>query len=162
MKEQFWKYSLIAMILGLGVILFIEFIPFFSGILGALTIYILLRKQMIYFTDKKKMRRSLMATLLIGEIHFMFPYTSFSGSMAGNQYHTECKPRSQFDNKRSRTLSRPDIATYRIQSPAKRESQIGSIYHSLHRAVSYGKHHQLHHQSLRFGFRSLFYAYRRP
>ena len=28
MKEQFWKYSLIAMILGLGVILFIEFIPF--------------------------------------------------------------------------------------------------------------------------------------
>ncbi len=72
MKELFWKYSLIAMILGLGVILFIEFIPFFSGILGALTIYILLRKQMIYFTDKKKMRRSLMATLLIGETILCF------------------------------------------------------------------------------------------
>ena len=47
-KEQYWKYSLIIIIIALGIVLFIEFIPFLGGILGAFTIYILLRKQMLY------------------------------------------------------------------------------------------------------------------
>ncbi len=41
-KEQYWKYSLIIIIIALGIVLFIEFIPFLGGILGAFTIYILL------------------------------------------------------------------------------------------------------------------------
>lgn len=39
-KEQYWKYSLITIILGLGLILFIKMSPFMGGILGACTIYI--------------------------------------------------------------------------------------------------------------------------
>ena len=51
-KEQYWKYSLIIIIFVLGIILFIKFIPFLGGILGAITIYILLRQQMLYLTEK--------------------------------------------------------------------------------------------------------------
>ena len=39
-KEQYWKYSLIAIIIGLGIILFRQIAPFMGGLLGALTIYI--------------------------------------------------------------------------------------------------------------------------
>ena len=51
-KEQYWKYSLIIIIIGLGIILFRQITPFLSGLLGALTIYILVRRQMIYLSEK--------------------------------------------------------------------------------------------------------------
>ncbi len=47
-KEQYWKYSLITIIIGLGIILARQITPFLGGLLGALTIYILVRRQMIY------------------------------------------------------------------------------------------------------------------
>lgn len=72
MKERYWKYSLIAIVLALGVILFIEFIPFFSGILGAFTLYILMRKQMLYLTEKKQIRRSIASLILLGEAVLCF------------------------------------------------------------------------------------------
>ena len=53
-KEQYWKYSLITIILGLGLILFIKMSPFIGGILGACTIYIMVRKQMFYLTRHYK------------------------------------------------------------------------------------------------------------
>ncbi len=53
-KEQYWKYSLIAIIIGLGIILFRQIAPFMGGLLGALTIYILVRKQMMYFPTSGK------------------------------------------------------------------------------------------------------------
>lgn len=71
-KEQYWRYSLITIILVLGVILFVEFIPFLGGILGASTIYILVRKQMRYLTVKKHLRRSFAATLLLLETILCF------------------------------------------------------------------------------------------
>ena len=55
-KEQYWKYSLITIIIGLGIILFLQITPFLGGLLGALTIYILVRRQMIHLTDKRKMK----------------------------------------------------------------------------------------------------------
>ena len=39
-KEQYWKYSLVTIIIVLGMILFVEFIPFQGGILGAHHLYI--------------------------------------------------------------------------------------------------------------------------
>ena len=36
-KEQYWKFSLIAIIIGLGIILFKQITPFLGGLLGALT-----------------------------------------------------------------------------------------------------------------------------
>ncbi len=50
-KEQYWKYSLIVIILFMGIIIFRQITPFLGGLLGALTIYILVRKQMAHLTE---------------------------------------------------------------------------------------------------------------
>ncbi|MCH5327462.1 MAG: AI-2E family transporter [Coprobacter sp.] len=71
-KEQYWKYSLIALILLLGVILFLKSTPFLGGILGASTIYLLVRNQMLYLTEKKKMKPGRVALLLLGESVLVF------------------------------------------------------------------------------------------
>lgn len=74
-QEQYWKYSLIAIILILGLIIFVKIIPFLGGLLGAITIYTLLRKQMRFLTVKKNWRRSFAAILLLGEtiLFFLIP-----------------------------------------------------------------------------------------
>lgn len=71
-KEQYWKYSLIIIIVGLGIILFRQITPFLSGLLGALTIYILVRRQMIYLSEKRKMKRSIAATIITAEAILCF------------------------------------------------------------------------------------------
>lgn len=72
LKEHYWKYSLITIVLIFGIILFVECIPFLGGILGASTIYILLRKQLVYLTGKKQWKRSLVAILLLLEAILCF------------------------------------------------------------------------------------------
>ena len=49
-KEQYWRYSLFVIILVLGVVIFAELTPYIGGLLGAMTIYMLLRRQMRYLT----------------------------------------------------------------------------------------------------------------
>lgn len=71
-KEQYWKYSLIVIILLLGVIIFLKLIPFLGGLLGALTIYILVRNQMKYLILKKRMKRSIAAILILLETVLCF------------------------------------------------------------------------------------------
>lgn len=75
LKEQYWQYSLITIILGSGVILFFKIIPFLGGILGAATLYILLRKQMLYLREKKMLRPGFAASLLLVEaiLFFLIP-----------------------------------------------------------------------------------------
>ena len=53
-RERYWRYSLVALILGMGVTVFIELIPFLGGLLGAATIYVLLRGQMIRLTEHRR------------------------------------------------------------------------------------------------------------
>lgn len=67
-KEQYWRISLVALIIILGYILFQYMQPFLGGILGAFTIYVLVRKQMLFLTEKKKWRSSWAAFLLLGEV----------------------------------------------------------------------------------------------
>ena len=71
-KEQYWRYSLTAIIIVLGIVLFQQITPFLGGLLGALTIYILVRKQMIRLTTKRKMKRSTAALLITTEAVFFF------------------------------------------------------------------------------------------
>lgn len=71
-KELYWKYSLIAIIIGLGIVIFKQIAPFIGGLLGALTIYILVRKQMMYLSDKRNMRRSMAAILITAEAVLCF------------------------------------------------------------------------------------------
>ncbi len=71
-KERYWQYSLIAIILFSGIIIFLYTIPFLSGILGAFTIYILIRRQMFYLLLKRKMKKSIAALLLLLEVILFF------------------------------------------------------------------------------------------
>ena len=71
-RERYWRYSLFVLILGLGITICIELTPFLGGLLGAVTIYVLLRRQMHYLTACRKWRRSLAASLLLGEAVLCF------------------------------------------------------------------------------------------
>ncbi len=71
-KEKYWNYTLIIIILFLAVVLFKEFRYFLGGILGAFTIYVLVRKQMFYLTEKKHWNAGLSAGLLLVEVTFIF------------------------------------------------------------------------------------------
>ncbi len=56
----------------MGVILFHYFSLLFSGILGATTIYILVRKQMFHLTEKKKFGKNLSASIILIEVVMCF------------------------------------------------------------------------------------------
>ena len=71
-KEQYWKYSLIVIILFMGIIIFRQITPFLGGLLGALAIYMLVRGQMRYLVEKRKLKRSLSALLITAETIFVF------------------------------------------------------------------------------------------
>ncbi len=71
-KEKYWRYSLVIIILGLGIVLFAEFLPFMSGILGALTAYIIVRKQMMYLTQKKQWKQGRAAIAIMAEVVLCF------------------------------------------------------------------------------------------
>ena len=71
-KEQYWKYSLIVIILFMGVIIFRQITPFLGGLLGAFTIYILVRTQMHHLTEKKKMKRSISALLITAFLYSLY------------------------------------------------------------------------------------------
>lgn len=74
-KEQYWRYSLFVIILVLGVVIFAELTPYIGGLLGAMTIYVLLRRQMRYLTVRRRWRRSLAASVLLVEaiVCFLIP-----------------------------------------------------------------------------------------
>lgn len=76
-KEQYWKYSLLILILFMGIVLFREIAPFLSGLLGASTIYIMVRKQMFYLVEKKRIGKGFAAVAILIEaiLCFLIPFS---------------------------------------------------------------------------------------
>ena len=70
--EQYRKICLIVIIIILGLAIFEEMIPFIGGLLGAMTIYVLIRNQMRYLVIKKRMKRVYAAMLLLLETILCF------------------------------------------------------------------------------------------
>lgn len=72
---QYRKYCLIAIILILGIAIFRELTPFIGGLLGAMTIYVLLRNQMRFLVKERKLKKALAAILLLVEtlLFFLIP-----------------------------------------------------------------------------------------
>ena len=75
-----YKYILIGLLILVGLIFFKEGRPFLSGLLGASTLFVMMRNQMAYLTEKKKWNRALSATLLLIEalLLFLVPLTAFA------------------------------------------------------------------------------------
>lgn len=78
MKELYWKYSLITLILFLGFILFQQAQPFMNGILGAFTLYLLLRKATYRLAGKMKYNHAVW-TVTIGTLLFIVIPISLMG-----------------------------------------------------------------------------------
>jgi len=66
-KERYWNYSLIILIVALGLLIVRELWPFVNGLLAAFTIFVLVRQQMVYLTEKKRMHKVLATTLILTE-----------------------------------------------------------------------------------------------
>lgn len=75
-RENIWKYSLVVLIIGLGLLLFTQARQFLSGALGALTLYIILRKPMFRLTEKVRNPTFASIILLLGTVlFFIIPVT---------------------------------------------------------------------------------------
>lgn len=79
-KNQQYKYILIGLLILLGLLFFREALPYLSGLFGASTLFVMMRNQMDYLTEKKKWNRHLSASLLLVEslMFFLIPLTGFA------------------------------------------------------------------------------------
>ncbi|MDR1675575.1 MAG: AI-2E family transporter [Tannerella sp.] len=66
-KETYWKYSLMLLILLLGGLIVVKLWSFVSGLLGAFTLFVLVRRQMIYLTERKRVHKVAAALLIMFE-----------------------------------------------------------------------------------------------
>ena len=73
-KEQYWKYSLITIILGLGLILFIKNVSFHGRYFRSMHHLHYGKKQMFYLTQEKHFKKSITAILLLIELLCAFLY----------------------------------------------------------------------------------------
>ncbi len=64
-QNQLRQFFFIIIILLLGILLFTELYSFFPALLGAITLYVLLHKWMLYLTEKRKWRKGWTALLLM-------------------------------------------------------------------------------------------------
>jgi predicted PurR-regulated permease PerM len=74
--ERYWKYALTGIVFAGGAVLANELAPFLGGMLGAFTIYILIRGQALYLIGQKKWNKHLAAMLLLLEtaLCFLIPF----------------------------------------------------------------------------------------
>jgi len=68
MKEKYFKYSLITLILLLGWLIVSELWPLVNGLLAAFTVYVIVHGQMTYLTEKRKMKGVFAAILIVLEV----------------------------------------------------------------------------------------------
>ena len=68
MKENYFRYSLIILIIVLGWLVISGLWMFVNGLLGAFTVYVLVRGQMNYLTEKRKMKSLFAAVLILLEV----------------------------------------------------------------------------------------------
>ena len=68
MKEKYFRYSLVALIVVLGWFVVNGLWSFVNGLLGAFTLYVLVRGQMNYLTEKRRMKSIFAATLILLEV----------------------------------------------------------------------------------------------
>ncbi|MDR2764242.1 MAG: AI-2E family transporter [Tannerella sp.] len=66
-KEKYWKYSLVLLILLLGGLITVKLWSFVNGLLGAFTLFVLVRRQMIYLTERKRVHKVAAAVLIMFE-----------------------------------------------------------------------------------------------
>lgn len=134
-KKQYWKYSLIILIIFMGIVLFRELAPFMSGILGASTIYVMVRGQMKYLTEKKNMGRGIAAILILLEaiLCFLIPISVAVWLLVGELNSINLNPASylsgiqHFNELVQQRTGYNVLSTENIMSAASYLPKIGQI-----------------------------------
>ena len=78
MKETYWKYSLIILIIGLGILLFRQAQPFMNGNLGGFTLYLLLRNPTHWLQQKMNGSLAVWLVTLGTTLFILIPLSLFS------------------------------------------------------------------------------------
>jgi len=137
-KEKYWRYSLYALILGLGTAAFIELRPFLGGLLGAVTIYMLLRGQMRYLSERRRWRRSLAASVLLAEAIFCFliPISLVVWMLVDRIQHVAADPHLLLDPLRHLAASLHEKTGYDLLQEANIDRLVACIPRAGHLVVS--------------------------
>lgn len=93
-RERYGRYALFVLIFGLGATIFIELTPFLGGLMGATTLYVLLRGQMVFLTERRRWRPSAAAALLLVEavLCFLVPLTLVGWMLVVHVQHLAADP----------------------------------------------------------------------
>ena len=81
MKETYWKYSLIILIVGLGILLFRQAQPYMNGILGGFTLYLLLRGFTNWLKTKIKPLAAVWIVTIGTTLFILIPLSLFSWAL---------------------------------------------------------------------------------
>ncbi|MDR0422318.1 MAG: AI-2E family transporter [Proteiniphilum sp.] len=79
-KERRYKYTLVGLLILLGLIIFKYTRPYMSGFLGAATLYVIVNGQLKFFMQRLKLKRSISALLIVLEVLFfiLLPLTGIT------------------------------------------------------------------------------------
>lgn len=93
-RERYGRYALFVLIFGLGATIFIELTPFLGGLMGATTLYVLLRGQMVFLTERRRWRPSAAAALLLVEavLCFLVPLMLVGWMLVAHVQHFAADP----------------------------------------------------------------------
>ncbi|WP_436415338.1 AI-2E family transporter [Petrimonas sp.] len=99
-KKKEYKYILIGFLVLLGFILFKELRMYLSGFLGAATLYVLLKGQMVYLVEKRKWKKGPVATLLtlLALLLFLGPLTGLAFLVADTISGISINPKEIIDS----------------------------------------------------------------
>lgn len=118
-EKNRYKYILIALILILGIILFKELRIYLSSFMGAATLYVLLKSQMIYLVEKKRFVKGLAASILTIEalMFFLIPITGIAFLVIDTLSGVTIDPRAILDGINEFVLNLEDRVGFKIFTP---------------------------------------------
>lgn len=139
MKEQYWKYSLIILIVGLGYLLFCQAQPFMNGILGGFTLYLLLRNFTFWLQTRMKPLLAVWLVTIGVTLFILVPLTLIGWAVVSQVSGMHFDPQAIIQPARQVIDFVKDRIGFDIMSEKNLTfivSQISSIGHSIMSGVS--------------------------
>lgn len=118
-EKNRYKYILVALMLILGIILFKELRVYLSSLLGAATLYVLLKGQMVYLVEKMKFKRGAAASLLTLEalLLFLIPLTGIAFLVIDTISGITIDPKEVIDNINDFIVNLEERVGFKIFTP---------------------------------------------
>jgi len=117
-KTNYWRISLIILVVALGALIVRESLPFLGGLLGACTIYVLVRNHMLYLHEKKRIHKTVAAIIILAEtiLCFLIPAFLAIWLLTDRISNITLEPTSLIENIKTIILSIHDRIGYDVLS----------------------------------------------